>query len=319
MVRFKVIKGSQLLLVAAAIVLVLVISVLAISYALSENSSSDSARASLVQADEVKGQEAKTDPVFASLRVKSDALELDPEDRLDIEVIPAEPTTEAADKPSVLIYHTHSHEAYEQVAGDQYVAIEAWRTCDQDHSVVRVGEELTALLQERGFTVIHDTTDHEQDDLSTAYTRSLETLESYEERFDLYIDLHRDAYIEGVDSVRFADGDRSLAQLMFLIGNGVGFDIKPYYEENLAFAEALTDRINVLLPGLCKEVLVKDGRYNQNIGIFSVLVEVGHNRNTLQEALGALPYLADGIQSLLIDQPLPELVQIQQDYLERLD
>ena len=137
---------------------------------------------------------------------------------------------------------------------------------------------------------MHDTTDHEQDDLSTAYTRSLETLERYEQRFDLYIDLHRDAYIEGVESIQLYDeSDQSLAQLMLLIGNGEGFDVKPYYEENLRFAEALTERINARKSGLCKDVLVKDGRYNQNIGVFSVLIEVGHNRNTLLRSAGLAP------------------------------
>ena len=78
---------------------------------------------------------------------------------------------------------------------------------------------------------------------------------------------------------------------------------KPYYEENLAFAQTLTERINALQPNLCKKVLVKDGRYNQSIGVFSILIEVGHNRNTLREALASLPDLADGLQSLMISDP----------------
>ena len=310
MVHFKVIKGSQLLLGIAIAVLVIVIAALAIGFVISGDSESVHAQADLVQADEAD-IEAEANAVFASIDDAREALELDPKDSLSIEVIPS---ATASDKPSVLIYHTHTHEAYEQVSGDQYVAIEAWRTTDQDHSVVRVGEELSDLLRLRGFEVVHDTTDHEQDDLSTAYTRSLETLEHYTQRFDLYIDLHRDAYIEGVDALNLRDGDQNLAQVMMLIGNGVGFDVKPYYDENLLFARRLTERINRLKPGLCKEVLVKDGRYNQNIGVFSILVEVGHNRNTLQEALNALPYLADALESLMIQSPDPELRAIQADY-----
>lgn len=69
------------------------------------------------------------------------------------------------------------------------------RTADPEYSVVRVGTELTKLLEERGFEVVHDLTDHEPPRLGTAYTRSLKTLESYaDQHFDLYIDLHRDAY-----------------------------------------------------------------------------------------------------------------------------
>lgn len=299
MVRFKVVKGSQLLLAAAAVVLALVVGGIVLATALSDSKPAVGAQASLVRQEE----EARTETVFAS---SLSALALDPEDAsLHIEIIPE--CTPALEAPSVLIYHTHTHEAYEQAADDQYVAIEAWRTMDEDHSVVRVGEELTRLLRERGFEVVHDTTDHEQDDLKTAYTRSMETLQGYDRPFDLYIDLHRDAYIDGMETAVTGIGGERLAPLMMLIGNGVGFADKPYYEENLAFAQALTERINALQPSLCKRVLVKDGRYNQSIGVFSILIEVGHNRNTLREALASLPDLADGLRSLMIDAPDAQL------------
>lgn len=315
MVRFKVIKGSQLLFYAAIVILALVVGGIAISLAFSNEKQTAGAQASLVQTENVPVDEAETDSVFASFSLDQKLLPLDPgeEGGLSIEIL-TEATPPAVDAPSVLIYHTHTHEAYEQVMDDRYVAIEAWRTTDEDHSVVRVGEELTALLRECGFEVVHDTTDHEQSDLKTAYTRSLDTLESYERSFDLYIDLHRDAYIEGMEDEAVYDGEQRLAQLMLLIGNGEGFNVKPYYEENLAFAKALTERVNQLKPALCKDVLVKDGRYNQNIGVFSILVEVGHNRNTLREALSSLPYLAEALRSLMIDQPDPALKQLQADY-----
>ena len=314
MVRFKVIKGSHLLLGAAVVLLALVVGALIVRYALSGEADAGAAaraQASLVAAGALDGG-AEADPALAPLR-DGGALALDPdEERVHVEILPDEAE---ADKPSVLIYHTHTHEAYEQVSDDQYVAIEAWRTTDQDHSVVRVGEELAQLLRARGFEVVHDVTDHEQDDLSTAYTRSLETLEGYDRRFDLYVDLHRDAYVEGVDEPDLRDGSgQALAQIMLLIGNGEGFDVKPYYEENLRFAEALTARINENKDGLCKDVLVKDGRYNQNAGVFSVLIEVGHNRNTLREALASLPYLADALESLMIDDPDPALAEMQRAF-----
>lgn len=310
MVRFKVVKGSQVLLCAAIAILALVIGILIFSAATS--GTTVSAQANLVNGA-ANSEEAKTGKVFASSEL-SGALLLDPESSgtLTIEVVSPEAEKTA---PSVLIYHTHTHEAYEQTGEDRYVAIEAWRTADSDHSIVKVGAELARLLSARGFEVVHDTTDHEQNELSTAYTRSLKTLEGYERTFDLYIDLHRDAYIEGAKEVEVFSGERRLAQLMTLIGNGVGFDIKPYYEQNLAFAQRLTERINRIKSGLCKDVLVKDGRYNQNIGIFSILIEVGHNRNTLTEALDTLPYLADALQSLMISEPDAELVRMQQAFI----
>ena len=102
---------------------------------------------------------------------------------------------------------------------------------------------------------------------------------------------------------------------MLLIGNGNGFDAKPYYPQNLAFANALTEEVNAIEPGLCKPVMVKDGRYNQHIGVFSILVEVGHNRNTLREALNAVEPLAKALRTLWFDSPRPELTQMRSDYL----
>lgn len=294
MVRFKVIKASHLLLCTAAVLLAIVIGGIILSVLLSSEPESKATQADFVQHQVTSESEAKTVSVFASLDSSEQVYALDPElqKQLTIEILRS---TEAPEKrPSILIYHTHTHEAYEQVPDNRYVAIEAWRTMDHDHSIVRVGEELASLLRAYHFDVVHDLTDHEQDDLQTAYTRSLETLQGYEKKFDLYIDLHRDAYFEGAQ-LSLPDGERSLAQLMVLIGNGEGFNEKPFYVENLSFAESLTEQINDLKPGLCKDVLVKDGRYNQHIGVHSILIEVGHNKNTLNEALASLPYLAQGI------------------------
>lgn len=291
MIHFKVVKASKLLLYVAIALLAAVIIVIMARYSLSRQPQPHAASASLVRAEE-----AKTEMVFASSDV--------PKPSIEVEMV----------KPkarSVLIYHTHTHEAYEQVRDDPYEALEAWRTADAGHSVLRVGEELAKCLRDGGFEVVHDTTDHENDRLSTAYTRSLRTLEAYERTFDLYIDLHRDAWYNGL-SVRYIDADGTpMAQPMLLIGNGIGFEVKPYYAENLAFAQKLTERINASHPGLCREVLVKDGRYNQHIGIFSVLIEFGHNKNTLDEALNTVPAVAEAIGETFDD---PDISQILSDY-----
>ena len=278
MIRFKVVKASRLLLWAAIVILAAVAGFIAISSSLGKTPP-QATSASLVR------REAETLSVFAASGVPD----------IEVEVVKPAPR-------SVLIYHTHTHEAYEQVRDDPYEALEAWRTADAVHSVLRVGEELARCLRDEGFEVVHDTTDHENDALSTAYTRSLKTLEGYDRKFDLYIDLHRDAWSKGMRE-RYTDSDGTpLAQPMLLIGNGSGFDEKPFYEENLAFARAVTDHINADRPGLCKDVLVKDGRYNQHIGVFAVLIEFGHNKNTLREALNTAPIVAHAVK-LAFDDP----------------
>ena len=307
MVRFKVIRASHLLLGMAIVLLVAVLALVGAKLFAPKSQPPSSGSASLVDAG--TNDEAKTAVVFASSAAES-RLPLDPlEGGIEIEVLT--PTEAPEETKRILIYHTHTHEAYEQVSEDPYEALEAWRTTDVDHSVVRVGEELAQALRQHGFRVTHDITDHEGEALSTAYTRSLKTLESYDETFDLYIDLHRDAYLDGEPIAVKASNGEDTAPVMFLIGNGNGFDVKPWYEENLAFANVLRARLEMTEPGLCKPVLVKDGRYNQHIGVFSILIEVGHNRNTLRQALNAVNPLAAAIFSVLADSPDPELVRIQ--------
>ena len=200
----------------------------------------------------------------------------------------------------VLIYHTHTYEAYEET--------EKWRTADSAHNVVRVGEELAALLRSLGVEVVHDVTAFEPPNLSSAYTRSLEMLEKRQaagERYDLYIDLHRDAYAESQTGPNTVNaGGVEAAKLMLLIGKGEGqtsegFDQRPDWEANLAIAQDVTDDLNAQVDGLCRDVCVKSGRFNQHVAVGCVLVEAGNNRNTLEEVLAAMPYLADAIVQVL--------------------
>ncbi|MEG2252505.1 MAG: stage II sporulation protein P [Clostridia bacterium] len=227
-----------------------------------------------------------------------------------IEVLEGQP--KAALK-RVLIYHTHTYEAYEQVADERYQETEQWRTADSAYNMVRVGEELAGLLRGLGLDVVHDVTAFEPPVLSSAYARSLAMLQrrcDAGERFDLYIDLHRDAFSAAKTSGNTATiGGAELARLMLLIGKGegqtgLGFGEKPDWQANLTIAQAITDAVNAQIAGLCKDVRLKSGRFNQHIAVGCVLVEVGNNRNTLAQALAAMPYLADAIVSVLQESAL---------------
>ena len=277
MVRFKVIKGSHILLAVSIVILAAVLLLMVLS---SGGNSKHQAPSNLTTASAVA--------VYAN----ADAY------TLQVNVIPdSEPLPEKTDAPSILIYHTHTHEAYEQDASNPYEAIETWRTSDENHSVVRVGAVLAEELRKNGCNVIHDTTDHELEDINNSYVRSLETLESYNQTFDLCIDLHRDAYSEGLNLRHETDSGAKYAQVMMLVGQGNNYPEaqRPSYKSNLAFAQQITMHMNQSVPGICRNVTVKDGRYNQHIGEISVLIEVGHNLNTLEEALASIPCLAETI------------------------
>lgn len=209
------------------------------------------------------------------------------------------------DGPKILIYHTHDTEAYTQTEQYEYKPSGDWRTKDQTRSVVAVGEELARLLREvYGISVIHDTTCHEPPLITTAYSRSLETMLSYKKRYpslEMFIDLHRD----GVSATGFEndfvtiDGKQA-ARLMFVVGTGrgatgQGTEPLPDFESNYALAAALTQKLLTYNGKFARNIRVKSGRYNQHVSSKCVLVEVGHNANTLEQALAAMPYLAAAI------------------------
>lgn len=280
MVRFRVIKGSHILLAFSIAVFAVV---LAFMLFFSGQTAKDTGTVFPNTENSAYYESAKVVSAFADSNDSS----------LKIEIIPD--ATEIPQKEiSVLIYHTHTHEAYEQDRSDPYEAVETWRTLDENHSVVRVGRELAKALTGEGLRVIHDAADHEQNELNSAYVRSLHTLESYTEHFDLYIDLHRDAYAEGLKQCVSDANGTEYAQIMFMIGRGDSYDdaLKPDYENNLAFAQRITSRMNREIPDICRNVVVKKGRYNQHIGTPAVLIEIGHNQNTLAQALNSANVLA---------------------------
>lgn len=300
MKRFRVVKASQIVFAAAAVLLAAVVIVLAVRYVRGGDGQSTGA----VSADCFASEAAQAAFSASVMQIEilpdvtpSGALFVLEDEHSDREV-PA-PAPKIA--PSVLIYHTHTHEAYQPTAEEPYAeSYGRWRTEDDEHNVVRVGKALAQALEQEGVRVTHVTTDHEQDAFETAYERSLQTLNEYP-GYDLYIDLHRDAYgSDPADAVTVSVGGESAAKVMLLVGTGEGFVTKPDSAANYAFALQLTDAVNARAPGLCRDVLVKSKRYNQHVGR-CILLEVGHNLNTLEQALNAVPYVADAIAEMLTE------------------
>lgn len=286
MVRIHVVRAVHLLYGAVAVILLAVL--LFVAFGAREEKKSTNENEITYTVWEAEAVNVSASAIFAPVE----------DDGIQVEIVNHE-----KEKPKILIYHTHTHEAYQKREEDEYVETSAWRTKNNRYNIVRVGEELTRLLTEKGYFVIHDTTDHELNDLATAYSRSLETMNAYKSEIDVYIDLHRDAYYKDTSgnpfSLKTDEGD--FARLMFLVGNGEGFSDKMYYTENYSLATMLTGEINAQVPGLCRPVMVKDGRYNQHLSDKSMLIEVGHNQNTIDEALSAMPYLAEALDRVLTD------------------
>jgi stage II sporulation protein P len=227
----------------------------------------------------------------------------------DIQVVVTSPQTPdafvpAGSSPQILIYHTHSYESYEKQDGQDYLETAQWRTKDNEYNIAAVGEALAKELSSKyGIATLHDPTDNECSQLGTAYSRSLKTVQkdmAANPGLKILIDLHRDADNAGIDPKTVTIDGKQVARVMLVIGTGtgqtgVGFTEKPDWQKNLQLAQAITDKLNTFDPQLGRKVDVKTGRYNQHVSTGAILVEIGHNKNTLQEALNAVPYVAQAI------------------------
>ncbi len=206
-------------------------------------------------------------------------------------------------EPRILIYHTHTTEAYTATQTSPYVQTGSYRTADASKSVLAVGEALAERLRTQyGFCVIHDTTDHEPPSLKTAYDRSERTMRNYLEQYPslvLFIDIHRDASSDTSDYV-LVNGVPT-ARLMCVVGQGTKYAEKPDFDRNYALANALTEHLRHIEKRLARDVRVKTGRYNQHVGQLNLLIEIGHNANTLEQALHAVPSLAESLSLTLAE------------------
>lgn len=198
--------------------------------------------------------------------------------------------------PQILIYHTHTREAYLETDVAVYNAGD-WQTTQSSHSVVAVGEVLKAELESYGFSVIHDTTDHVPPSQSSSYSRSLQTMKEYAKKYptiQIFIDVHRDAYnnLEAGSKDFVTVNGEECARMMFVVDNGEGYSVKPDYESNYKLSQAITIELENIRKGFTRPIRIKSHSHNQNVSDMCLLIELGHNANTLEQAKNADKYAA---------------------------
>ncbi len=191
----------------------------------------------------------------------------------------------------VLLYHTHTSEAYLQAHTGFYYTDMQTRTQNQDLSVVAVGEEVKKALEARGIGVVHDTTVNDTL-FNGSYARSWEVLQNNLAQYpgiQVTIDLHRDSMTtqEGVKYKPTAEvNGRRAAQFMVLAGCDYdgGWGDFPDWRENLHLALRLQQTAMNLYPQLPRPLNFSNNKYNMNATKGSLLIEVGTEVNTVGEA-----------------------------------
>lgn len=204
-------------------------------------------------------------------------------------------------KKQILIYHTHgATEAFE----------DSRKGKDSD-SIVGVGNVLTEELEKNGYSVYHDKTKYDlingQIDRSKAYNASLEGItEIMRQNPDIQvtIDLHRDSVGKNKHTYTMIDG-RKTAIVMFFNGmsrnraGNIEYLYNPNLEANLSFSLQLKCHAMELYEGFTKPIYLKGYRYNLHVAERALLVELGNENNTVEEAKNAAIPLAKVIADVL--------------------
>lgn len=204
------------------------------------------------------------------------------------------------DGPQILIYHTHSQEGYSDSTPG-----------DLNTSVVGVGDYLTQLLQENyGLKVLHHKGTYDVNDRDHAYSNAEPGIQKVLEEnpsIEVVIDLHRDGVAEGTRLVTEQDG-KQMASIMFFNGlsrttalGDISYLKNPYIQDNLAFSFQLQLKAAEYYPGFARPIYLKGYRYNMHFKPKSLLVEVGAQTNTLEEAKNAMVPLADILNKVLTE------------------
>lgn len=208
-------------------------------------------------------------------------------------------------EPQVLIMHTHTTECYLKETRDYYTDTDLTRTRDTSYNMVAIGEIFTKKLNNAGIVTIHDTTEHDYPAYNGSYTRSAETVKKYLQKYPsikVVIDLHRDS-IGGTNSNRVKPiveiNGKKTAQVMLVMGCGEKIGGYDNWKQNLTFAIKYQQTLEVLYPGLCRATSFVSSRYNQNLTTGSILLEVGTESNSFEEASRAAEYASNALISYL--------------------
>ncbi len=217
----------------------------------------------------------------------------------------------SSEGPQILIMHTHGTEAYTMADGDNYVESDSARTTDENYNMIRVGEEMKAVFESMGLSVVHDTSLYDYPRYTGSYSRSLEGIEAYLEQYptiSVVLDVHRDALI-GNDGTAYkvtdTIGGETVAQVMLVVGSNDGGLDHPNWEENLTLAAHIQARMMSIHASFPRPVNLRSQRFNQHMTTASLLVEVGTSGNTLREALAGARYFAQAAGSVYLEHLSP--------------
>ena len=208
--------------------------------------------------------------------------------------------------PKVLVIHTHGSESYSPQGSVIYDTTSSDRNTDTEKNVVKVGEVLCQILNEKGIQTLHDKTLHDYPSYNGSYASSLKSMEKYIKKYpsiQIVLDIHRDSIVYSDNSKAKAVCDidgKTAAQLMFVVGTDEKGLTHPNWRENLKTAIHFQDAINQRYPNLMRHINLRQERFNGHTTPGSMIIETGTSGNTLTEALYGISLAANCIGDYML-------------------
>lgn len=203
-------------------------------------------------------------------------------------IIPQELNSE----PLILIYNTHNAETYKPSYGKS-------KEEGKNSGIVHVAQVFEETLEKQyGLKTIRSTVIHDYPDFTRSYLNSMNTVKEIlktNKKIQAVFDVHRDAGIPSKATTTLEINGKNIASIIIIIGTEHN-----NWRQNLAFAEKLEQKANELYPGLLRDVrLAANRRYNQNLHPHSLILEVGSDLNTLEEAKEGIKLFAQIVAAVL--------------------
>ncbi|BBB92769.1 MAG TPA: stage II sporulation protein P [Methylomusa anaerophila] len=204
--------------------------------------------------------------------------------------------TNQAGKPLVGIYHTHTAESFIPDSGASH------KPGGQRGDIVDVGAALAKHLEKNGIVAVQSQTIHDYPSFMKAYGVSELTAQKMlaeNPSIQMIFDIHRDAG-KRQDFTATVYG-LPVAKISIVVAIGQQDLPQPHWQQNHAFAKLIEARLNSKFPGLFAGIQLEDWRFNQHLHPRALLLEVGCQENTKEEAIRSIEMLGDVLVEIIAE------------------
>ena len=194
-------------------------------------------------------------------------------------------------KPIVYLYNTHQQETYKKLNNSSYNVSDTVMTLSYILREKLNKKGINTIVEENNISEFLKTNNW---NYASSYKVSrilLNNIIEKEPSLKYFIDLHRDSVSREISTINI--DNKNYAKVLFIIGLE-----NPNYKDNLAITEKLNNMINNRYSGLSRGIYKKEGKgvngvYNQDFNKNTILIEVGAEKNTIDEVNNTAEVLAN--------------------------